>query len=88
MWRKDEDMHLKRRAARLAEAVAHRNGTTVKPLSAEVPRIISLRQRGEPADVIFPEGDRNRRLTAVLQDMAEQVRELARTVDSLRGEMR
>jgi hypothetical protein len=88
MWRKDQDMHLKRRFAAVGEAVPDRNGSTVKPLSAGTTRIISLRQRGPAADVISPEDDGNSRVTAVLQEMVEQVRELVATVDSLRAQMK
>ena len=81
-------MNLKRRAALVSEASADRSGTNVKPLSAQTPRLISLSQRGHSTNIAPAESDGSDRVTAVLQEMAEQVRQLAATVDSLRGEIK
>jgi len=81
-------MHLKRRTALVGGEVAERAGTTLRPLTAPVSRLIALGGREHPVRKAAPERDDNGRITAVLSDMAEQVRRLAVTVESLRSEIR
>ena len=76
-------MHLKRRTVLVGGEGAGRAGT-LRPLSSPASRLMALTQRDEPPKVGSAE---HGRLSAVLSDMAEQVRRLATSVESLRDEI-
>ena len=81
-------MHLRRRTEPAGEDIAGRVATTLKPLSPPPSRLIALGRHDEPRASIQTEQGGNNRITAVLQEMAEQVRLLAASVDSLRGSIK
>lgn len=81
-------MHLKRRIGPVSDAVGHRTGATLKPLSAPTSNVVPLDGRSGPSTLNEPERQPLSSFSAVLQHMAEQVRQLAATLDSLRREVK